>query len=325
MLIIRPGGIGDAALLAPAIYALRQRFPQATIDILAEKRNGGTFALIPGISKVHLYDSLTGVRNVLTNRYDLVIDTEQWHRLSALLARATRAPFLVGFDSNERSRMFTHPVNYSHEEYEADSFIHLLAPLGIECRREPTAHFLFPTGAAVRSASELLAPLENAPFITVFPGASTKVRLWGSDRFKQVVQFLDAKGLRAVIIGGREDIVQGEEIVSGNNAINLAGKTNLSVTAAIIATSGVLLSGDSGVLHLGVGVGAATVSLFGPGISAKWAPQGSRHIVLSTGLPCSPCTRFGTTPPCPNGVRCLTEISVEDVCSALMRITVHKR
>jgi ADP-heptose:LPS heptosyltransferase len=318
ILIIRPGGIGDAALLAPTIYALQHAHPGARIKILAEKRNGSVFSLVPGIDRVFLYDSPAGLKNALQESYDLVIDTEQWHRLSALIARMTGAPVLIGFDTNERRRMFTHTVPYSHEEYEADSFLHLLTPLEIYDARDEAAQFLFPPENARHQVRQLLSPLENQPFITIFPGASIKERRWGSDRFRQVVESLEAHGVTAVIVGSNDDRKTGEEIVGNSRAINLAGLTTLACTAAAIASSRLLLSGDSGVLHIGVGVGVTTISLFGPGIAAKWAPRGKQHTILDKQLPCSPCTRFGTTPPCPRGITCLAEITPQEVTSAIL-------
>jgi len=320
ILVIRPGGIGDAALLAPTIYTLQQRYPLAHIHVLAEKRNGGTFTLIPGIARLRLYDTPTGLVETLQTRYDLVIDTEQWHRLSALIARLTRAPILIGFDTNDRRRMFTHTVSYSHDEYEADSFMHLVDPLGIGCSRNETVKFLFPPDYAQQQATRLLHHVGSDPFVTIFPGASIKERQWGSDRFRKVVRELEGNGLRSVIVGGPTDRSQGEEIVVGSSAINLAGSTTLAGTAAVIASSRLLLSGDSGVLHIGVGLGVPTVSLFGPGIAAKWAPRGPGHTVFDKGLSCSPCTRFGTTPPCPRNVSCLSEIMPEEVADAILHM-----
>lgn len=320
ILVIRPGGIGDAALLAPAIHALKRTYPDAPIHILAEKRNGGTFALMPGIERVFLYDTRSGLMETLRCGYDLVIDTEQWHRLSALVARLTGAPTLIGFDTNDRRRMFTHTVPYSHERYEADSFLDLLAPLGIETCRDENTRFLFPSETARQQASSLLHPLGGKPFVTIFPGASIRERQWGEDRFRHVVRDLEGRGLRSVIVGGGNDRKLGEEIVHGSNALNLAGSTSLAGTAAVIATSRLLLSGDSGVLHIGVGLGVPTVSLFGPGIAAKWAPRGPGHMVLYRGLSCSPCTQFGTTPPCPRNVSCLSGIMPEEVTTAILRL-----
>jgi len=106
-------------------------------------------------------------------------------------------------------------------------------------------------------------------------------------------------------------------ITAGGLGLNLAGMTSLSESAAIIQKSSLLLSGDSGVLHIAVGLGVPTVSLFGPGRVKKWAPRGDRHIVINKELPCSPCTSFGTTPPCPNKTRCMSDITVDEVVNAV--------
>jgi ADP-heptose:LPS heptosyltransferase len=127
-------------------------------------------------------------------------------------------------------------------------------------------------------------------------------------------------GIPVVVVGGQEDAAEGEKIVAGKSGLNLAGKTSLGETAAVIAKSTLLVSTDSGILHIGVGLGKRTVSLFGPGIVKKWAPRGPRHIVINRNLPCSPCTRFGYTPRCPISARCMTEITVDEVVAAVERI-----
>jgi ADP-heptose:LPS heptosyltransferase len=124
-------------------------------------------------------------------------------------------------------------------------------------------------------------------------------------------------GIKIVVVGGKEDRQQGEVIAGGGLGLNLAGLTSLPETAAVIQKSSLLLSGDSGVLHIAVGLGVPTVSLFGPGRAKKWAPQGERHIVINKGLPCSPCTTFGTTPPCPNDNKCMSDITVDEVVNAV--------
>lgn len=131
ILVIRPGGIGDAVLLAPALHALQKSYPGVTIDILAERRNAGAFALCPCLRSVNRYDVPAEFFSVLRSSYDIVIDTEQWHRLSAVVARIVRAGIKIGFATNERRRLFTHPIPYEQDDYEVDSFMGLLTPLGI--------------------------------------------------------------------------------------------------------------------------------------------------------------------------------------------------
>ena len=180
------------------------------------------------------------------------------------------------------------------------------------------APFLRIPNAALLKVTGLLASLGDEPFVTIFPGASIVERRWGAARFHHVAKKLAAFGISVVVVGGGEDFQQGETIVAGVAGRNLAGQTSLPETAAVIQKSSLLLSGDSGVLHLAVGLNVPTVSLFGPGRAGKWAPQGDRHRVINKQLPCSPCTTFGTTPPCQFDIRCMSTITVDDVANAVL-------
>ncbi|KAB0664868.1 glycosyltransferase family 9 protein [Oryzomonas japonica] len=315
-LLIRPGGIGDAVHLIPAISAIKSAYPDAGIDILAEKRNSAIFILSPYIRHVFHYDRPAELFRALCTAYDVVIDTEQWHRLSAVVARMTRTPVLIGYATNERARLFTHPAPYSQGEYEIDSFFRLLVPLGIE-PHEVVFPFLDVPGEAVEQGDALLGEIKGKAYVIIFPGASIPERQWGAERFRKVAEMLTAFGIAVVVVGGREDERQGEIIVAGGAGLNLAGRTSLSETAAVIQKSVLLVSGDSGVLHIAVGLGVPTVSLFGPGRAKKWAPRGEHHLVIDKVLTCSPCTTFGTTPPCPIAARCMRDITVDEVCNAV--------
>ena len=307
-LFIRPGGIGDAVHLIPIIHALKHAYPSAMIEILAEKRNASVFSLCPEIDRVFLYDRPAEFLQMFRRRYDVIIATEQWHRLSAIVGRLIRSNVKIGFATNERRRMFTHGIDYAHDDYEMESFAHLLRPLDISCIPDVDKPFLSVPPAANR-VQKLLAGITE-PFVTLFPGASIPERRWGAERFRILADRLLRSGMNVVVVGGGEDREAGEEIVK-DGGLNLAGRTSLVETGAILQRSALLISGDSGVLHLAVGLGIPTVSLFGPGIAAKWAPRGERHAVINLNLPCSPCTRFGTTPPCPIHARCIQDISVD--------------
>ena len=176
ILIIRPGGIGDAVLLLPAINALKREFPDLKIDILSEKRNTGIFGLSENIDRIYLYDKGFDFIRSLGNRYDVVIDTEQWHRLSAVAAYLNRAPVRIGFDTNERRRLFTHRIPYSHNDYEVFSFFHLIEPL---FQRTPEFDFEDPfLDIPPESASGLsiVPEKEKDRIISIFPGASVRER-----------------------------------------------------------------------------------------------------------------------------------------------------
>lgn len=318
-LVIRPGGIGDAILLVPALRALRAAFPGCRIDILAEKRNAAAFRLCPGLGTVHRYDSPSGLAASLSGGYDLVIDTEQWYRLSAVIARMTRAPRSIGFAGNERERLFTDPVIYSQEDYEAFSFFRLLAPLGIGHPREMALPFLELPPGAPEAADRLLAPLQGRPFAALFPGASVSQKQWGEANFRESALALKEAGLAVVVVGGADTRAAGGRIAAGGVALNLAGEGSLVESAALLSRAQVLVSGDSGLLHIAAGLGTPTVSIFGPSDPVKWTPRGERHQHFRSALPCSPCARFGTVPPCGVEGSCLSATPAA-VTGAVLRL-----
>lgn len=323
ILLIRPGGIGDAALLAPTINHLKTLNTNCHITILAERRNAGVFSLIPDFDQLYCYDKPAEFWQAVSKKYDVVIDTEQWHRLSAVVARLIRSPMKIGFATNERRRMFTHSLPYFHDDYEVFSFNRLLEPLmGVSEQTEATIPFLAVPVTAKESAEKLLVTFGDKPFIAIFPGASIPERRWGADRFKAVAAVLAQKGYGIVVVGGAVDQADAQ-VIAGEFGLNLAGQTSLAETAAVLARSTLLVSGDSGLLHIAVGLGVPTVSLFGPGRALKWAPKGNQHTVINKNLPCSPCTSFGTTPPCPYNARCMQEITVDEVVTHCLKQLEH--
>ena len=323
VIVIRPGGIGDAVLLAPALAAIRKRYPAADITVLAERRNAAIFGLCPAVDQVLLYDQPRELLTAIRGRFDVVIDTEQWHRLSAVVARLAASPVKIGYGTNERARLLTHPVAYSHDDYEALSFFNLLKPLGITAPDSVPVPFLFPANDDRHRATELLAPMAGREYVVIFPGASIPERRWGAGRFAELARCLEREGRAVVMVGGREDAVDGE-LIAGATGLNLAGRTSLPGTAAVIEGAALLVSGDSGVLHIAAGLGVPTVSLFGPGRQNKWGPRGSGHLVINHHFACSPCTSFGSTPKCPHKVRCMREITVEEVLRATMQFPGEK-
>jgi ADP-heptose:LPS heptosyltransferase len=319
ILIIRPGGIGDAVLLAPTLQCLKTAHPLAGLDVIAESRNSQVFQMIREIRSVYRYDRLAEFRQVLVKPYDVIIDTEQWHRLSAVVCRLIRSRLKIGFATNDRNQMFTHSVDYDLDQYEVQSFLDLLKPLGVQNLIPDSLRTLDIPEAACQVADELLRPVQQ-PFLALFAGASIPEKRWAVKNFQDVLDWCLGEKLSVVLVGGVHDAAVNEQIASGRPVTNLAGRTNLAGTAAILERAVCVISGDSGVLHLAAVLNRPTVSLFGPSNMHKWAPRGSVHIALAKSLACSPCSRFGYTPPCHHQVRCLAELTPQQVCRAIAEL-----
>ena len=326
MLILRPGGLGDAILTLPLITALKSAYPESRIDVLAESRNAGVFEIGNIVDEVYRYDSrpLRIFNRLRRNRYDLVVDTEQYHHLSRMIANALRPNFLCGFDTPDRGRLLTHAIPYSDDLYEARSFLALVQTLTAEpVVFDADAAFVHVHPEARDWAQEQLEEFANRKFVTVMPTAGSSYRLWPIERYGAVVDWLTDNGFGVVLVGGIDALAAAETITTNNRSgqvLNFAGRTTLAQTAGILEHACLSLSADTGVMHLAYGVGTPTVALFGPGRHRKWAPPGRNHRIVRKGLSCSPCTKLGYTPTCPYDIACMQEISARAVISTIKEL-----
>ncbi len=320
ILIIRPGGIGDALLLLPVLARLSNCYPCAVIDVLAEQRNAGVFRLSPAVATVWRYDLPGELVRLFRRRFDLIIDTEQWYCLSAVVARLLCPSRHIGFSGNGRDRLLTDVVTYDTGRYELLMFQALLEPLG--CGNTPIGdgEYLQLPEAAREQAAGLLAPMAGKQLVAIFPGASVPEKRWPAERFMTIAKAAADCGYPPVVVGGPGEVTLGEQIIAGAGAgINCAGRTSLAVTMAVLARSSLLITGDSGLLHAAALLKISVVALFGPSNPQKWAPRGSGRIVVRHDPGCAPCSHFGTIPPCPDNACCMGEISVDEVLAAVMQ------
>ena len=127
VLMIRPGGLGDAVLTYPMLKGLRTAYPDTRFDALVETRNAGIYRINNIVDEIYCYDTnpLAVFKQLKKNRYDLIIDTEQYHHLSTLLANALQPRFLCGFDTAGRAHFLTHPAVHDASSYEVYSFLRL--------------------------------------------------------------------------------------------------------------------------------------------------------------------------------------------------------
>jgi ADP-heptose:LPS heptosyltransferase len=275
------------------------------------------------VDKIYLYDDIygAGLWRALRENYDLIVDTEQYHRLSSLIAYATGAANRCGFDNYGKGLFYSHRVKYSDTDYEISSFLSLATCVtGREYNFNAKNPFLFVDVKWQQQADNILYKIEGFPFIVVVPGTQSPTRIWPAERYVDVIQWLLDHDFAVCILGGRDTITAGSFIadkMKHGKVLNLTGKTNIPQTSAILQKARLYLGTDCGVLHIAVGVGTSTVHMFGSGIQGKWAPMGQNYYLVDKKLPCSPCTQYGYTPPCPYNVACMRAISSNDVIQVL--------
>ena len=328
VLLVRPGGIGDAVLLCPAIRRIKEALG-AEIDVLAEKRNQEVFGLCPGLRKVFTYDDDLSILKPLFRNYDLIIDTEQWYRLSAIFARLARGKLRAGFSTNNRKKLFHRRVAYEINVHESLNFLRLVAcATGTDYRPYYDIPFLEVPSPYRRWARALFRRLrgERLPVAVIFPGSARPEKRWDTDKFAELAQRLENRGARIIIVGGPGDKEPASRITrSLKDPMDFSGLTNLAQTAALIEQADVFISVDSGLMHIAYGLGTPSVSLFGPGNRTKWAPKGAIHRTVYRSFSCSPCSLFGKIPKCPYNYRCMKSIEVDEVEEAVLSLLGRER
>ena len=317
VLVVRPGGIGDAVLLLPMLRALRAAAPGSPVDVLCESRNAPVFELSGLADRVLRADAapLATLRALRRGRYAAVLDTEQFHHFSGVLAARPRAPLRVGFNvAPARLGLYTHTVPYDLQGPEDAQFGRILAAaLGVPAVDLPPREGSIPP-------DRLPPPPEGLParFVALHPGGSVPCKRWGAGRYAALAAALrDRAGLPCVLVGAKEDRAAAAEVARAAGAVDLCGRLDLAGTASVCARSGLLVGPDSGVAHLAVAVGARTVVLFGPSDPLKWGPPPGRGVALREPLPCSPCSMFGYTKPC-RANACMAALSVERALGAAL-------
>jgi len=322
ILIIKPGAIGDLLQMTPVLRALKASYPQAAVSLLVgSSQTAGLFKHHADVHETIVYDKkgerwsfralLTLWKQLRRNNYDLVINFQRSNLKTWFLASAA-FPCRVLVYHKAKNRIVHAVVNY----------LETLAPLGINA---PDLRLELTPGAEDRAfALKLLSSQKNSigPLIALNPGASHQVNRWSAGHFAaltdMLVQKLDA---RVIIVGGPEDVTLAEEIAAkaDSKPLLLAGKAGLLQLGAVLEQCTVLVSGDTGPLHLATAVGTPVVALFGAADPARTGPVGDGHIVMQAEkVPCVPCrSRICSNP---RYLECMEKLSAESVFDAVEKL-----
>ncbi len=318
-LIIRPGGIGDAVYLIPYLKRLRKKYPQLRLDILAERRNAGVFNLIrEQFQELYLLDEISSLRRLLKKKYEVVVDTEQWHFLSTFLANRLAQNCSVGFNTRpSRAKLLNWSIPYAVDGHEMQNFANLFAPLLGDNDPVASIHQCLSISPEKKSWAQLQI---NQPYASLFLGASIALRRVETQTCQEIITYYINKGFSIALIGGKDVVAIGNTLQSKINSPrlkNFCNMTSLEESVALIAQSQLFIGPDSGLLHLACAVGAPTLGIFGPGNLKKWQTLGEHHRLYTKNVACSPCTHFGyTIPTCAKSYHCVRNIELTQMISA---------
>jgi lipopolysaccharide heptosyltransferase II len=274
------------------------------------------------------------IRFLRRERFDLLVDLEQFSRYSAIMAGLSGAPARVGFDTpgQQRAGVYTHRVEYRDGEHMAEVFCDLARALGAE----PNADALIPaslTDDDLRNAEAFLAEegLLDRPFLVIHPGTGDNApqRRWPAERYAELADRVIRESGMAVVFSGsprEKELVDSVRARMAGPSASTAGRLGLAGFAALLAQASMIVCSDTGPVHLAAALRVPAVAFYGPNAPWLYGPVGDTSTVLFKNLPCSPCiTNLNDkSTACPHG-NCIQTISVEETYLAIQQHPARAR
>lgn len=334
ILLVRFSSIGDVVLVAPAVAALKAKFPDAELHLLTKKAIAPIWSGDPRV-QVRWFDpddrhfGLPGFFRYLAElrgeRYDLVVDLHGLPK-TRLLTLALGAPTLRYDKASLARRRYvrtkTPPAEIVHT---ARRYVRALAPLGIdpEAPLDPRIEI---DEKARKAAGNLVGPLNirGPEMVAVAPGSQWATKQWGWEKFDALVQRLHDAGKWVALVGGAADKERCEQMAEGRKVLNFAGLLSLPETLALMDFCALMVTNDSGPMHMAAARGVPVVAVFGSTTPALgfWPlglDTGKAVVVETAGLACRPCDPHGLAA-CPAGhFKCMGDVSVERVWAEVER------
>ncbi len=336
ILVIKPDHLGDVLLLTPALAALRHRFPQAHITVLVGPwatrllaDNPAVDTLLtcpfPGFVRGEAASILRPYRTLLryagllrAGRFDTAIIARDDHWWGGLLALAAGCGRRVGFAHPLVVPALTSARPWDPQAHVARQALDLVALLGPSAEERAFATQFFPTEAEHSWAATWLATNSPArPLVAIQPGSGGAAKLWPAASWAALARGLADRGT-LVLTGGpadAADVAAISALLADLPHHSLVGGANLGQLAALFGRCALVLGVDNGPLHLAVSQAVPTLHLFGPGDHRRFGPWGppERHVVLRSGLWCSPCGVLTHCPRATSPSECMTTIAVAPV------------
>ena len=317
ILLIQLDHLGDAVITTVMLPLLRERYPHASIEVLASRAGRELFEACAEVDRVHVARLNRFERGgrlgwpvatfccgwkLRRRNVDLGIDV-RGDFPAALVLWLSGARRRLGWHCGGGGFLLTDTVGFVHRRPEAASRLALLDRLGIRPSTvaQPWRPAFRPSGAARRRTAEMLDELgcnstASAPLLVVHVGAGTLAKQWPVEHWRELIgRIVARREVQIVLVGGQNDRSKAGRIARSTSllpVVDLAGRLGVDDLTAVIESADLFVGADSGPAHLASAVGTPGVVLFsGTNSARQWRPRGSAVRVVRNRVACSPCHR----------------------------------
>jgi len=327
-LIIRLSSIGDILLTTPFIRQVRKRFPQAQLEFVVKKQYADLLAFNPHIDVLYQFDNsiLTLKRQIHNNFYEYIFDLHNNMRsifiryglnckqLFSINKDKFRRFILVYFRINLYSEIKSIPQRYQETGREA---VIVDDQKGLDFYWDKQTE-----QSSLKILSEKAVDL-NKPILCIAPGAGFFTKRWPLEYFDRLIRhIINRHDVNIIIIGSPAEAALFNKLQILHQVYNFAGSVNLIQTGYIISKSILLLSNDSGMMHMATAVGTDVVAIFGSSVKELgfYPYRGQSVVIENEKIDCRPCSHIGRKS-CPQKhFKCMVDIKPARVYESIKEL-----
>jgi heptosyltransferase-2 len=330
ILIIQTAFLGDVFFILPMIRELKSKLPGRQISVLVRKDNASALAGIREIDEIiedrkkekPFFAEIKRLVSLLKSKnFDTAVIPHMSLR-SAVIAYFSGIKTRIGFDIFPASLFYTHKFPFKWIIHDSEINNMLITPI------TGKNSVVFPEINSVtgKSYEEILS---IKPLILASPSSVWETKRWPAYKFAEFIRKIYSRyGVPVVLTGSQKEKPVIDEIagfLEEKEFINMAGKTGLGELVYMIKKADILITNDSGPMHIATATGTPVLAVFGPTTKKLgFFPYGKNSVVLEKDLLCRPCSPHGSRK-CPRGhFLCMNMIKVRDVLNEVEKILKYK-
>jgi ADP-heptose:LPS heptosyltransferase len=288
--VLNTAAIGDTILMGAAIADLRAAYPGTRLIAFSGRGNAEAVGLLEGLDAkvtLSLSNLAASVRQLRKYHLDLLFDFGPWPRINAVLSALAGAKFTVGFYTVRQHRHYAYDIAVEHRNnvHELENYRSLVRAIGLEAWHLPALNCGLPDSA--------LAQREKLFVFHLWPGGThAELKEWPFVRWIRLASELITECDRIVLTGAPGQFIANEALLtmigpSLRSRLHNAAGLSLDATASLLARSSLVVSVNTGIMHLAASLGVPLIALHGPTSARRWGPIGPRAVVLES--PCAGC------------------------------------
>lgn len=301
ILVINLAFIGDVILATPVVRALKSEYQDAKITMLTVPLTVPIAEMNPYVDDVMMYDKKGEHRGIMgmlriidkikKEKFDMAVCINFAVR-GAMVAWAAGIKYRIGYDAQHAGWFLTHIASSIREGTQHETTNHLNVLKSIDITTEDTSLIFRLEDKAEKIVQAAIQFDKDKPVIVICPFGSYKQKSLSIDKYIDIIKLIKNE-MQIYLIGGKSEKATLNEIAGKAGIAKehvLAGSLNLKELAVFINQANLMLTVDTGPMHMAQAVDTPVVAIFGPTDPVVWGPRGNRDVVLDANLDCAPCS-----------------------------------